>query len=52
VLLPSDDGHFHLAHADDPAQTPVVPPQPIRASFVLISVNMRVRIADFGLARE
>lgn len=52
ILLPSEDGYFHLAHAADPARSPVAPPLPLAASFILISVDLRVRIADFGLARE
>ena len=52
ILLPSDDGHVLLAHAADPAAVPVQPPLPLSASFTLISVDLHVRIADFGLARE
>jgi serine/threonine protein kinase len=52
VLLPSDDGHVLLALAADPAGVPVQPPLPLSASFTLISVDLHVRIADFGLARE
>jgi serine/threonine protein kinase len=53
VLLPADDGHFHLAYAADPSRTPVLPLQlPLSRSFALVSVDVRVRIADFGLARE
>jgi serine/threonine protein kinase len=52
VLLPSEDGCFHLARAADPVRAPVVPPLPLGGCFVLISVDLRVRIADFGLARE
>ena len=52
VLLPSDDGHVLLAPAADPAGASVQPPLPLSASFTLISVDLHVRIADFGLARE
>ena len=53
VLLPADDGHFRLAHAADSSLTPVWPSQlPLSRSFALVSVDVRVRIADFGLARE
>jgi serine/threonine protein kinase len=52
VLLPSSEGYFHLARAADAVLTPVAPHAPLSGSFILISVNLRVRIADFGLARE
>ena len=35
-----------------PAGAPVQPTLPLSASFTLISVDLHVRIADFGLARE
>jgi serine/threonine protein kinase len=53
LLLPSDDDHFHLAAAADTARTPVAPLHlPLGRTFTLVSVDVRVRIADFGLARE
>jgi serine/threonine protein kinase len=53
VVVPSEDGHFHLALASDAHRTAIAPTQlPLSFPFTLVSVAVRVRIADFGLARE